>query len=371
MEEWDTDTDANGPRELVAQGPSALASPKVVIYRPVDETGASHRELEQAGCDVVLESIDLAAERPIPAALRAAAALMGATFRGGIMDAAFLRQFPELRLVAKYTIGVDDVAVEAATRMGILVTHSPTEANFGGVAEGTIALMLAHLKKIGQRDRHMKRGGWRDDSLRGVYLGARADGYAGVAVGIVGLGRIGSRVAELLQPWRVRLLAADPYVADSHFERLGVERVELDRLLTESDVVTLHCSLNDETRGMIDAARIRRMKNSAMLINTARGAVVDIEALCDALESNELAAAAIDVFPSEPVPAGSRILALGDKVLLSPHMVAANRDGTLGAAIPWATRAVLAALRGRCPEHVFNTEAIPRWTARFGGKTLL
>jgi phosphoglycerate dehydrogenase-like enzyme len=113
------------------------------------------------------------------------------------------------------------------------------------------------------------------------------------------------------------------------------------------------------------------MKPTAVLINTARGAVVDLDALCDALEAHRLAAAALDVLPEEPPPRGARLLSLGDRVLLTPHMIAANQGGTLGAAIPWATEAVLAALRGDLPARIYNTEAVSRWRARFGGRSLL
>ena len=342
-----------------------MSRPKVLVYRPVDETGASHRRLAEAGCDVIADEMDLDRERFLAAA-SGAAALLGATFRGGVIDREVFARCPALRIVAKYTIGVDDVDVDAATDLGILVTHSPTEANWGGVAEGTLALMLAFLKRIGPRDRHVKAGGWRDKRLEGVYLGRRTDGYAGITIGIVGLGRIGFRVAELLRPWRVRLLAADPYVDDERFALAGVERAPLPALLEQSDVVTLHCSLTAETRGLIDAAALAAMKPGALLINTARGPVVDIDALCDALERGHLAGAALDVLPQEPPPPGARILAQGDKVILSPHMIAANQGGTLRTAIPWATDAVLAALRSEIPEHVYNPEAIPRWRSRFG-----
>src|SRR5690606_17167261 len=266
-------------------------------------------------------------------------------------DRALLERSPRLRLVAKYTIGFDDVDLDAASALGVLVTHSPTEANWGGVAEGTLALMLALLKRVRERDRHVKAGGWRDPSLLGTYLGARADGHPGVTIGIVGLGRAGGRVAELLAPWRVRILACDPYVPDEKFARLNVRRVSLDTLLEESDVVTLHCNLTRETLNMIDAARLALMKPSAVLVNTARGRIVDLGALTDALERNKIAAAALDVLPEEPPPAGTRLLTLGDRVLLMPHMVAANEGGTLGAAIPLATDAVLAALRGEVPDY--------------------
>lgn len=346
-----------------------MSRPKVLIYRPVDESGSSHRLLEAAGCDVVVAPVR--AERAELAALaRGADVLLGATFRGQI-DRGFLMLSPQLRLVAKYTIGVDDIDVDAASALGVLVTHSPTEANWGGVAEGTLALMLAVLKRVRERDRHVKAGGWREPPIYGAYIGKRGDGYAGITIGIVGLGRAGSRVADLLRPWGARVLAVDPYVPADKFVQHGVERVELEALLREADVVTLHCNLTAETRNLLDRRRLALLKPTALLINTARGAVVDVDALCDALAANELAAAALDVLPEEPVPPGARILSFGDRVLLSPHMVAANQGGTLGAAIPWAAEAVLAALRGDLPERIYNTDAIGAWRARFGGKSLL
>jgi phosphoglycerate dehydrogenase-like enzyme len=346
-----------------------LSRPRVLVYRPVDESGTSHAELSAAGCEVVVAAAN--AERAELATLaRGADALLGATFRG-VIDREFLTISPSLRIVAKYTIGVDDVDLDAASALGVLVTHCPTEANWGGVAEGAIALMLTLLKRIRERDAKVKAGGWREPPFYGTYLGRRADGYRGITIGIVGLGRAGSRVAELLAPWRVRVLAADPYVDVRKFEQLGVERVDLDTLLRESDVVTLHCNLTAETRGLVDRRRLALLKPSAVLINTARGKVVDLEALCDGLDAGALAGAALDVLPEEPPPRNARILRFGDRVLLSPHMVAANQGGTLGAAIPWATAATLAALRGEMPDSVYNAEAAAKWRERFGGKSLL
>lgn len=330
--------------------------------------------MEAAGCEVVLGNTSWRTGIDRDALLelsRGAHALLGATIKRMPIERIFLEQLPELRIIAKYTIGVEDVDLDAATERGVLVTHSPTEANWGGVAEGTIAFMLTLLKRVRERDRHVKRGGWRDSALIGTYLGAREDGYEGLTVGIVGLGRCGSRVAELLAPWRVRLLACDPYVEEEKFERYGTTRASLESLLEESDVVTLHVTLTAETLGLIGAAELERMKPTAVLINTCRGRVVDIDALCDALENGTLAGAGLDVLPEEPPPEGARILELGDKVVLCPHMVSANAPGTLQPAIPWATDAVLAALRGQVPEHVYNVEVIQRWVDRFGGKPLI
>jgi phosphoglycerate dehydrogenase-like enzyme len=167
----------------------------------------------------------------------------------------------DLRIVAKYTIGVDDVDVDAATNLGILVTHSPTESNWGAVAEGTMAIMLGLLKRLRERDAHLKAGGgWRDERLEGTYLGARAeDGYPGITIGLVGLGRIGSRVANLLRPWNVRVLACDPYVPAEKFGDCGVERVDYRTLLRGSDVVSFHVTLTPETRHMLDAEALSMM----------------------------------------------------------------------------------------------------------------
>jgi phosphoglycerate dehydrogenase-like enzyme len=349
---------------------SAKQQPSVVIYRPVDESGASHRRLTAAGCRVRI----VGEGEPLASALGAAApvhALLASSLRGLRLDAAMLALLPDLRIVAKYTVGYDDVDVEAASARGVLVTHCPTEANVGGVAEGTIAFMLALLKKIGARDRHVRGGAWRSDALRGTYVGRREDGYPGIVFGIVGLGRVGRRVADLLAPWKLRVLAADPYIEREVFARHGAEAVSLEDLLRRADVVSLHCPLTAETRGLIDASRIGLMQPHAILLNTARGQIVDVDAVCDALAAGRLGGAAFDVLPEEPPPAEARILATDERVILSPHMIAANKGGTLGPAVPWATEAVLAALAGRVPERVVDPGAVAAWQRKHGGRSLL
>ncbi|NIW25384.1 MAG: hypothetical protein GWN29_12905, partial [Gammaproteobacteria bacterium] len=341
---------------------------------PVDESGESHRRLESAGCTVLVGDARwrTGVDRDSVLQLaRGAHVLMGSTIRGAPVDASFLDELPELRIISKYTIGVEDIDLAAATDRGVIVTHCPTEANWGGVAEGTLAFMLTLLKRVRERDRHVKQGGWRDPSLVGRYVGSRQDGFSGLTIGIVGLGRIGTRVADLLAPWRVRVIGVDPYVEPAKFEHHGVERVDLDTLLQSADVVSLHCALTSETRGLIGADELARMKPGAVLVNTARGALVDVDALADALEAGRLSGAALDVLPEEPPPSDSRLLRMDDRVLLCPHMVAANDRGTLHAAIPWATDAALAALAGCVPEHVANVEAIPRWRERFEGRALI
>ena len=355
-----------------------MAGPLVRVYQAVDETGESYARMREAG--IALDMPDgpgaAAAYRPGgPEELVFApetVAGIGVSNRAKRITRRSLESAAGLRLIAKYSIGYDNVDVDAATELGIAVTHSPTESNWGGVAEGAMALLLALLKKVRERDRHVKDGGWRDPALEGTYLGARrTDGYEGICVGIVGLGRIGARLADLLAPWRVRLVACDPHVEEARFVHHDVRRVGLETLLREADVVTIHCNLSAETESLVGAREFGLMKPDAVLVNTARGPIVDADALFDALEGGRIAGAALDVLPEEPPDPQTPLLGLGDKLILSPHMVSANRGTGLRMAVPWVERAVHAALRGEVPEHVVNPDALPRWRERFGGRNLL
>lgn len=353
-----------------------MTAPKIFVFSPNERASECHQRLEDAGCRVVLGSASWHTphgnnEDEMCRLAEASAALMGSSIRSSPISRRVLESSDSLRIVAKYTVGIDDVDVDAATELGIMVTHAPTEANCGGVAEGTIAMILAVLKKIRERDSSMKLGRWRDQALRGTYLGARKDGYPGLAVGIVGLGRIGGRVADLLAPWGVRILATDPYIEKGKFARHGAEGVDLPTLLGQSDVVSLHVILTKETRHMFGAAEFGMMKPTAVFINTSRGQTVDEAALVQALAEDGIAATAIDVFEDEPLATDSPLVALGNKVLLSPHMVSSNLGSGLHPGALWATRSVLTALGGGVPDNVYNKEVIGRWGERFGGQKLL
>lgn len=353
-----------------------MGATKVFIFAPADATGESHKRLKEHGCELVLGKASWETpygnnEAEMAAMADGCDALVGTSIRSSPITRKIMGSSSRLRIVAKYTIGLDDVDVDAATELGVLVTHAPTESNWGGVAETTITAMLAMLKKVRERDRHLKQGGlWRDQRLEGIYVGARADGYPGITIGLIGLGRIGSRVASLLRPWKVRMLACDPYVPDSKFSDHGVERVELATLLRESDVVTLHVVLTRETRHLISAQQLALMKPTAILINTSRGHCVDEAALVEALQKGRIGGAALDVCEEEPLALESPLRQLGDKVLLSPHMASANVGSGLKPGIRWATESVLSALRGEVPDNVYNKEVIERWESRFGGKSV-
>jgi phosphoglycerate dehydrogenase-like enzyme len=351
---------------------------RVFIFAPADKNGETHRQLEAAGCKVELgkASWDTPlgdSEAELAASARGADALLGASIRSSPITRRIMKSSDRLRIVAKYTIGVDDVDVDAATELGILVTHSPTESNWGAVAEGTIAMMLCLLKRLRERDAHLKSGGdWRDERLEGLYLGRREDdGYPGLVVGLVGLGRVGRRVARLLQGWDARIMACDPYVDDDVFAASGIERRDYHTLLRTADVVSFHVTLTRETRHMLGAQDLALMKRSSILLNTSRGAVVDEPALVRALQTDEIASAGLDVFEDEPLASDSPLRHMGGKVLLSPHMIAYNVGGGLAPGIAWATRSVLSALAGVLPDNVFNKDVIPRWQARFGSHSVL
>jgi phosphoglycerate dehydrogenase-like enzyme len=352
--------------------PAASHAAKVFVFAPADESGETHKKLQDEQCQLILgkaswDTPQGSDEAEMASLAAGCDALIGTSIRSTPISRTIMKSSDRLRIIAKYTIGVDDVDVEAATELGILVTHSPTESNWGGVAEGTITAMLTMLKKVRERDHHLKTGnGWRDPKLQGMYVGARADGYAGLTLGLIGLGRIGRRVATLLRPWKMRILATDPYVADAVFAEHGVTRVDLPTLLRESDVVSLHVVLTRETRHMIGAAQLALMKPSAIFINTSRGPCVQEPALIEALLKSQIAGAALDVFEQEPLSSDSTLRNLGDKVLLSPHMVSSNVGSGLGPGIRWATESVLSALRGEVPDNVYNKEVIPRWQKRFG-----
>ena len=354
-----------------------MSDPKVFIFAPVDQADECHQKLEKFGCELSMGQAGWHSpqgdnEQDMIKMAQEANALMGTSIRSSPITKSIMESSPNLRVVAKCTVGTDDIDVEAATELGILVCHAPTESNCYGVAEGTVAFILATIKKLYQRDTAVKSGNWRDPSLTGQYLGRRTtDDYPGLTLGLIGLGRIGARVAQLFAPWRMRIIATDPYIDDERFIRNGVENVDMDTLLRESDIVSMHCVNTKETSKLMNAEQFAKMKPTAIFVNTSRGANVDEIALAEALEKNVISAAAIDAFADEPIDTNSRLKKLGDKVILSPHMVSSNQASGLGPGYKWATNAVLQALAGEVPNNVFNPEVIERWKERFGGTTTL
>ena len=237
------------------------------------------------------------------------------------------------------------------------MANSPTPENFIAVAEATIGLALMLLKRVKHNEAKLRRGEWAQRQDRGEFL-------FGKTVGLVGLGRVGSHVARRLVNWDVRLLAADPYVSPEHAAALGATLVDLSTLLAESDVVSLHASLTDETRGLIGEKELRRMKPAAILVNTARGEMADEEAVARALGEGWIAGAAIDAFVKEPLGPGNPLRGVDpERLILTPHNVSHSEAGRR-ANLRLALEQILAAACGEAPAHCVNPDAIPRWRGK-------
>jgi len=200
-----------------------------------------------------------------------------------------------LRGVVKGSIGVETIDINAATDLGILVCNSPAPENFTGLAEAVVGLMVILMKRLKLNEQVLHEGGWRKENNVGELI-------LGKTIGIIGLGRVGKEVAKRLEAWGVRLIAYDPYVDQRQFKQLGVERVSLEELLRESDIVSIHVVLTSETTHMIGPKELRMMKPSAYLVNTARGEVIPQDDLAAALRDGVIAGAALDVFEEEPLP---------------------------------------------------------------------
>ena len=224
-------------------------------------------------------------------------------FSKRVIDAA-----PALRMISIWGTGTDNVDLDACRARGVLVTNTPG-VNANSVAEHTLALMLAVARQIPVMDRGTRDGKWPRAML--VQL-------EGKTLGVVGLGAIGSRVAALAKAFGMNVLATAWRGDDGRAAAIGARYVDLDALLRESDFVSIHLRLSDDTRGVLSRDRLGLMKPSAFLVNTARGALVDREALIDALENRRIAGAGLDVFHEEPVRADDRLLTLSN-VVLTPH----------------------------------------------------
>ena len=268
---------------------------KVLIAAPPFAKGRSeHLErLVEAG----LRPVDLRpCLNPLEPVFRAELKDAWALIPGNLtrVDQACLDLAPELRVIAKIGVGLDNIDIQAASSRGILVFNTPG-VNTEAVAEYTLGMILALSRRIIEADQVVRGGEW--TKLRGMELGGRT-------LGLVGLGAIGQAVAKRANAFGMDLLALDPLWPEDFAARHGVKKADLKRLLSSSDVVSLHCPLIPETRNLIDQEALWLMKPTALLINTARGELVDEAALAQALESGRLGGAAECPQPLEPVRVG-------------------------------------------------------------------
>lgn len=273
-----------------------------------------------------------------------------------IIDCELLSQAKNLRIVAQHAVGFDNIDIECATKFGIYVTNTPgvlTEA----VAELTWALILAVARRIVEADHFVRWGDWERTEtaihpkmMLGLELG-------GKVLGIIGAGRIGSRVAEIgAKGFGMKVIYYDIVRNEKLEKEIGAEFRELDKLLEEADVVSIHVPLTKETRHMINEEKLRKMKRTAILINTARGAVVDTEALLKALKEGWIAGAGLDVFEREPLPANHPLTAFKN-VVLTPHIGSSTYDTRRAMARAVALN-LIEFYHGRVPPNLVNKEVV-------------
>ncbi len=322
------------PGELAVQGPGETTMYRVWIdenpldsVRPMLEQvaqlvgpGASLEEL--ATCDAALDP--------------------GAAWTAARMDRA-----PRLKVISRIGVGYDNIDVRAATERGIMVCYTPHGPTLS-TAEHAVALIFAAAKTVAFADRDMRAGRWHSQfiTLKGMELRDRV-------LGLVGFGRIGGHVAQIMQAVGMHVAAYDPMLTPERASQMGIRRMDsLEDLLAESDVVSLHAPSTPETRHLMNAARLQVMKQGSILINTARGALVDERALADALRSGHLAAAGLDVFEQEPIETDNPLLKL-ENVVLTDHIGSHTWTGH-HRLYEMAVHHLLQALRGERPDCMLN-----------------
>lgn len=251
------------------------------------------------------------------------------------MDAEAIAASPNLKIIARAGVGLDNVDVPAATAAGVLVVNAPT-SNIVSAAELAVSLLLAVARNVVPANLALKNGQWKRSQFGGVEL-------QGKTVGIIGMGKIGMLVAKRLAGFDMKFVAYDPYVKDAPTGGPEIKMVSLDELLAESDFVTIHIPKTDETKGLINAAALAKMKPTAFVVNAARGGVLDESALFDALKSGTIAGAGLDVYATEPCT-DSPLFSLNN-VVATPHLGASTEEAQEKAGVAVA-ESVVAAFAG-------------------------
>ena len=313
-----------------------MAKPIVLIAEEL-----SPATVEALGPDFDIRTVDGTDRPTLLAALAEAHAVL---IRSATqIDAEALAAAPQLKVVARAGVGLDNVDIKAATEAGVMVVNAPT-SNIVSAAELTIGHILSLARHIPAAHASLAAGEWKRSKYTGVELFEKT-------VGIIGLGRIGALIAARLQAFGVEIVAYDPYVTATRAQQLGATLVSLDELLAASDFVTIHMPKTPETTGMIAAAELKRMKKTAFVINVARGGLIDEDALYDALVAGEIAGAGLDVFVAEP-PIEKKLLGLPN-IVVTPHLGASTDEAQEKAGVSVA-RSVKLALEGELVPDAVN-----------------
>ena len=289
--------------------------------------------LEALGPDFEVRNVD-GADRSVllPALKDANAVLIRSATK---MDAEAIAAAPKLKVIARAGVGLDNVDIKAATEHGVMVVNAPT-SNVISAAELAIAHIMGLARHIPDAHASLKAGAWKRSQYTGIELYEKT-------IGIIGLGRIGTLVAQRLAGFGATLIGYDPYVTQARAEQIGVELVDMDQMMKRSDFITIHIPKTPETTGMISANEFKIAKPSLRIVNCSRGGIIDEAALYEALKSNQIGAAGLDVFVNEP-PKDSPLLTL-DNILLTPHLGASTDEAQEKAGISVA-RSVRLALAG-------------------------
>lgn len=259
------------------------------------------------------------------------------------VDAEAIAAAPQLKVIARAGVGLDNVDIKAATAAGIMVVNAPT-SNIISAAELTVGHILSLARHIPAAHGALAQGQWKRSKYTGVELYEKT-------IGIIGLGRIGALIAARMQAFGTHVIAYDPYITSARAQQLGVHPVSLDELLEQSDFITIHMPKTPETTGMISAPQLARMKSSAFIVNVARGGLIDEADLAEAVRAGTIAGAAVDVFVSEP-PTGSPLLGL-ENVIVTPHLGASTDEAQEKAGVSVA-KSVRLALSGELVPDAVN-----------------
>jgi len=305
---------------------------RVVLADPLDAEGVA---VLRADDRIVVEDCSRRGRERLHRSLAGAAGLIVRSATR--VDEDLLAAGADLRVIGRAGVGLDNVDVDAATRRGIAVLNAPG-GNTVSTAELTLALMLGAARRISSADRSVREGRWDRKSFQGAQL-------AGKALGVLGAGRIGTEVILRARAFGMKILVCDPYLSVDRATDMAIDLVDLDTLLARADFLTLHVPLTPETRGLLDARRLALMKPSAVVVNAARGGILDEDALAEALREGRLAGAALDVFETEPLPADSP-LRTAPNVLVTPHLGAATPDAQREVSLEIAAAVRAALLEG-------------------------
>lgn len=340
-------------KHTVAFQEAWIQMPKVLVTRKLPEKGL--KRIEQSHDTDVWQHEDGPTKSEIVRRGRDCEGLV--TLLSDPIDEELIESLPHLRVIAQYAVGYDNIDIEAATRRGIMVTNTPgvlTETT----ADLTWALILAASRRIVQADKYVRNGKWKVAWGPELMLG---EDINGATLGVIGLGRIGHAVAKRAKGFNMRVVyhtrSENTRTKEIQVET-GAERVSLDDLFRLSDIITIHVPLTEETHHMIGEEELKKMKRSAVLVNTSRGPIVDEHALYQSLKSGRIFAAGLDVFEEEPISTENPLLTLSN-IVLAPHIGSASTH-TRTVMAEMCAENLLVALSGGRPPNIINPEVLYR-----------